>query len=71
MVKGKRRQSAKRGGDSVDRHSERGRNVHQLAERDPEDDPLRDLRPYEDDMKNPANDEYVWPDMNEEYDEDD
>lgn len=71
MVKGKRRQSVKRGGDSADRHSERGGNVHQWAERDPEDDPLRDLRPYEDDMKNPANDEYVWPEMNDEYDEDD
>lgn len=67
MVKGKRRQSATPGGNTSDRHGRRIRH----DERDPEEDPLRDLRPYEDDMRTPANDEYVWPEMTDEYEEDD
>jgi hypothetical protein len=38
---------------------------------DLEDDPLRDLRPVEDDLRTPASDEYLWPDMNDEYENDD
>jgi hypothetical protein len=71
MVKGKRRQSAKRGGEAFEKPGSRGRDDDRWGEGDPEDDPLRDLRPYEDDMRNQANDEYVWPDVNDEYDEDD
>jgi len=71
MVKGKRRQVASRGGNVIDRHGVRGQNGEQWGEMDPEDDPLRDLRPNEDEMRNTASDEYLWPDMHNEYEDDD
>ncbi|MFA5268367.1 MAG: hypothetical protein WC379_10385 [Methanoregula sp.] len=71
MVKGKRRQVAGRGGNAIDRHGGMGRNDEQWSEVDPEDDPFRDLRPRDDDVRNPASDEYMWPDMTDEYENDD
>jgi hypothetical protein len=71
MSKGKRRLAANRGSDAFDRHGERGRNTERWGEGDLEDDPLRDLRPVEDDFRNPAGDEYLWPDMNNDDEDDD
>jgi hypothetical protein len=71
MVKGKRRQVAGRGGNVIDRHGVRDRNEEQWGETDPEDDPFRDLRPRDDDMRNPTSDEYMWPDMHDDYEDDD
>lgn len=71
MVKTRRRPLPKNGGEAVERQSVRGRQDDRWGEPDPDDDPLRDLRPDEDDMRNPANDEYLWPDMSDECDEDD
>ena len=71
MVKGKRRQSADKGSNAGDRHIRRIKHDEQWSERDPEDDPLRDLRPYDDDTRTPANEEYLWPEMNDEYEDDD
>jgi hypothetical protein len=71
MVKTRRRPSPKHSGEAVDRNSGRGRQDDRWGGWDPEDDPLRDLRPDEDDSRNPSNDEYIWPDLNNEYDEDD
>jgi hypothetical protein len=71
MSKGKRRLAANRGGDVFDRHGGHGRNAERWGPGDIEDDPLRDLRPVEDDFRNPAGDEYLWPDMKNEYEEDD
>jgi hypothetical protein len=71
MSKGKRRLAANRGGEVFDRHGGRGLNAERWGEGDVEDDPLRDLRPVDDDFRNPASDEYQWPDMNDEYDDDD
>jgi len=37
-----------------------------------EDDPLRDLRPEDDEYPaDPAADEYVWPDLHDENEDDD
>lgn len=71
MGKSKRRQAANRGGDAFDWHGGQGRNDERWGGKDPEDDPLRDLRPYEDELRSPANDDYLWPDMTDEYGEDD
>jgi len=71
MSKGKRRQAASRGGSAPDRHGGQGQNAVRWGDGDLEDDPLRDLRPVEDDFRTPASDEYLWPDMNDEYEDDD
>ena len=68
MVKNKKNPAGPRGGDARDWHSARGSNDER---RDPEDDPFRDLRPRDDDMRNTASDEYLWPDMHDEYEDDD
>ncbi len=42
------------------------------AWKNPEDDPLRDLRPEDDeDLVDPVDNEYVWPDLTSENEEDD
>lgn len=71
MSKGKRRLAAGRIGDAAGRQGVQGRNAGLWGDREMEDDPLRDLRPVEDDFRNPAGDEYLWPDMNDEYEDDD
>ena len=71
MGRGKRAYPGHRGGDAPDRHGARGSNDERWDLKDPEDDPLRDLRPREDDMRYPAGDDYIWPEMNEENEEDD
>jgi hypothetical protein len=71
MGRGKREQAGHRGGDAFTWHGTRGSDDERWHLKYPEDDPLRDLRPHEDDILNAAVDEYVWPDMNNENEEDD
>jgi hypothetical protein len=52
-------------GDVRDWHGARG------YLNDLEDDPLRDLRPRDDDLQDPAGDEYLWPELNDENEEND
>jgi hypothetical protein len=72
MGRGKKNPAGHRGGDVRDRHAARGSDDKQWDREDPEDDPLRDLRPDEEEMRIPAgNDDYVWPDLSDETEEDD
>ena len=71
MGRGKRAYPGHRGGDAPDRHGARGSNDERWDLKDPEDDPLRDLRPREDDMRYPAGDDYIWPEVKEDNEEDD
>jgi hypothetical protein len=71
MGRGKRAYPGHRGGDAVDRHGARGSDDERWTVTDPEEDPLRDLRPHDDDLQNPAADDYIWPEMNDENAEDD
>jgi len=66
-----RQRAGQRGGNLPDRHSARGSDDKLWDVPDMEDDPLRDLRPHEDEQADPVGDEYVWPDMNNENEEDD
>ena len=71
MGRGRKSPAGHRGGDVIDRHAARGSDDMQWNIQDPEDDPLRDLRPHDDDTLNIAGDEYVWPDLSSENEEDD
>jgi len=71
MGRGKRVHTGHRVGDAVDWHGARGSDDERWDLKDPEDDPLHDLRSHEDDMRNPAGDDYIWPEMNDENEEDD
>jgi hypothetical protein len=71
MGRGKRDRTGHRGGDAGDRYGTRGSDDERWNLNYPEDDPLRDLRPHEEDIMNAAGDEYVWPDMNNESEDDD
>jgi hypothetical protein len=48
----------------------RGGNDLRWAEDLPEDDPLRDLRPHDEETEDPVAEEYVWPDLNDNEDDD-
>jgi hypothetical protein len=65
-----RRQAGHRG-DLPGRHSARGSSDKPWDKRYPEDDPLQDLRPHDDEPEEPAGDEYVWPDLTDDNEEDD
>jgi hypothetical protein len=71
MGRGKRDRAGHRGGDARDWHGARGSDDMRGVMINPEDDPFRDLRPQNEDLADPATDEYLWPDMNDEYEEDD
>jgi len=70
MGRGKRNRAGHRGGDVPGWFGARGSNHERWGTREPEDDPLRDLRPRDDDLPDPAGDEYLWPEMDDEYDDD-
>lgn len=70
MGRGKRNRAGHRGGDVSDWHGARGSDAGRGDLPEPEDDPLRDLRPFEEDLPDPAGDEYLWPEMNDENEED-
>ena len=71
MGRGKRDRMGHRGGDVCDWHGARGSDDERGDLKEPEDDPLRDLRPCDEDPPDPAGDEYIWPEMNDENEEDD
>ena len=58
-------------GDIRDRHAARSSDEVRWNPGNLEDDPLGDLRPHDDDMLDAAGDEYIWPDLSEENNEDD
>lgn len=69
MVRGeKSRAGSKAGSTSAGPGVRGGRNkVREPAVTD--EDPLRDIRVQDDDWQDPANDEYVWPQYDEEVDD--
>jgi hypothetical protein len=71
MGRVRKKPAGHRGGDTTDWHGSRGSDDNRWGKVNPEDDPLRDLRPDVDDMLNAAGDEYIWPDTSNEFDEDD
>jgi hypothetical protein len=68
--RGKRERPGHRGGDAVDWHGARGSDEEGWDKKNPEDDPFRDLRPQDEERPDPANEEYEWPDMKDENEED-
>jgi hypothetical protein len=71
MGRGKQDRAGHRGGDAGDWHGARGSDDGRRGSEEPEDDPLHDLRPRDEDLPDSAGDEYVWPEMNDENEEDD
>lgn len=71
MARGKREPEGHRGGDARNRYKARGSNDDRCAGGNGEEDPLRDLRPHNDYPEDQADDEYVWPDLTDEYSEHD
>lgn len=71
MGKAKRDRAGHPGGDVRDWYGARGNNGRWRDLPELEDDPLRDLRPRDDDLQDPAGDEYLWPELNDENEEDD
>jgi hypothetical protein len=69
MGRGKKNPAGHRGGDISNRHATGGSD-HELWDRkNPEDDPLLDLRPHDEEFTDPAADEYIWPEITDENDE--
>jgi len=71
MGRGKRDIMGRHGDDARDWHGTGGSGDRRWDRKNPEDDPFRDLRPRNEELADPANDEYLWPDMSDENDEDD
>jgi hypothetical protein len=63
------RESGHRGGEGHKRRGVRGSNGEGLEPADPEHDPCRYLRDDDEDLPDPANDEYIWPRIEEEEDD--
>jgi hypothetical protein len=70
MGRGKRERAGHCGSDDGGWQGARG-SERWWAPKDPEDDPLRDLRPHNEDPADPVIDDYMWPDMSDENEEDD
>lgn len=68
MVRGGKRRAGHRGGEGCAGHGMRGSRDDQWDSLNQEDDPLRDLRVPEYDGQDPAGDEYLWPEFDEEED---
>ena len=58
-----------RGGQGHKGHGVRGSDGERLDPGEPEHDPLRELRDDDEDLTDPANDEYIWPTVEEEEDD--
>lgn len=71
MGRSKRVPGADRGGEVRIWHSSRGSSDKRGIPKEPEDDPLRDLRPFDEDPPDHEGYEYEWPDLSNEYEEDD
>jgi len=71
MGRAKKDPAGQRRRDNRNRHSVRGNGNGRWKPDSQEDDPFHDLRPEEDDMRNSSNEEYIWPDLNDEDEDDD
>jgi hypothetical protein len=58
-----------RGGEGYQGQGVRGSNDDRWDPADPEHDPYRNLRQDEEDLPYPANDEYIWPTIEDEEDD--
>jgi hypothetical protein len=73
MARGRRIRAGHRGGDAGDWHAARGSDDERRNPKEPEDDPFRDLRPADEDPPDPPDpdgDEFVWPEMHDENEDD-
>ena len=68
MVRGKR-ELGHRGGEGYKGRGVRGSSDERLDPVDRENDPDRDLRNDDEDLPDPANEEYIWPNVEEEEDD--
>jgi hypothetical protein len=74
MGKGKRVPGGHGGGAVRHRHATQRSDDERWDQKEPEDDPLRDLRPVDEEPEpatGPDSDEYIWPEMQDESGEDD
>jgi len=71
MRKAKKNSAGQRGRENRDHHPVRGSEKGQWERDNQEDDPFHDLRPEEEDPRNSANEEYIWPDLHDENEDDD
>ena len=62
MGRGTRDRVGRRGGAGYEGHGVRGSNDDRWDPGNPDHDPSRDLRDMYEDLPEPVNDEYVWPD---------
>ena len=62
------RYSGHRGGVGFRGHGVRGSNDDRRNPVEPENDPYRDLRDYDEDQPDLTNNEYIWPIIEEEED---
>jgi hypothetical protein len=69
MGRGKRERTGHCGSDDGGWQGARGSGFWE--KNNPEDDPFRDLRPHNEDLADPAIEDYMWPDMSDENEEDD
>ena len=68
MGRGKRK-SGHRGGEGPRERGVRGSNGDRLEPEEPENDPYRVLKDDDEDLPDPANEEYIWPTVEEEEDD--
>jgi hypothetical protein len=69
MVRGARTLVGHRGSKTGGRQNVRGSKDEPWDPASPDDDALRDLRVHDDDSQDPVNDEYIWPQFDEEEDD--
>lgn len=72
MARGKRVPAVRRGGEAGNSQAARGSDDRWRGKKEPEDDPLRDLRPADEEPEppNPDGDEFIWPEIQEENEDD-
>jgi hypothetical protein len=71
MGRGKKNSAGHGGGDLCDRHTARCSDDELWDRKNSEDDPLRDLRPHYEEFADPVADDYIWPVITDEHEEDD
>lgn len=71
MARAKRVPAGNRGSESRGRQAARGSEGKPWSLKEPEDDPLRDLRPVDEEPPlDSEGDEYIWPELQDEYEDD-
>lgn len=69
MGRGGRVNAGHRGGLGNERHNVRGSKDKPWDPMNPDEDPLHDLRVHDEDLSDPVNDEYVWPEFKDDDDD--